>query len=143
MPFQNFQHGPPAERQQTATVGLAQRFGEGGEGDAEAYELIILRCVDDTGHKIQIGKADIFVDEPVYLVCRQLGIAIEVFIGSVEDGEELTSAAALFELFEVELPHLQAIAFPDEFGSACKLRGCHGRDFNFVLHVVVTLGKAS
>ena len=136
VPLQGLQQRPPAEGQEPAVVGLAQRLRERGEGDAEAYHLI---AIHDSGHQVQVGYLDVVVHELVDLTLRELGETVEILIGGVQQMEHLTTEAFIDQFLPRELMHAEAIALLDQLGGLRKLIGHHLRNGDLILQVVVVL----
>ena len=134
MPFQDLQQMPPSEGQEAAVMGLLQRPGERGEGDAEAYHLV---AVHDGGHEVKVGNLDIVVDQFVNLLLGELAEAVEILVGCIQQVEDLLAAAFLNQFVTGELMDAQVVAFAHHLRNLRKLVGHHFRYLDPALHIIV------
>ena len=90
MELQGADDMPPAERQEATLAALLQGFGQRGNGDAHADNIMVGRVpvLNDTKH-IHGEELEILMHISVDLALRHLGIAIEVGEGLVHHVEHL------------------------------------------------------
>ena len=109
MPFDGIEHTYPSKRKQAAVFQFALCLGERRESDAETHHFVVLAGINDDAHQVQVGNADILVDELVHLSLTQRGKPIEVAITDIEHLENLASIAFFHQFLSGEFVYLEII----------------------------------
>lgn len=112
---------PPAEGKEAAAVTLLHGACHRRHRDTDTDELIIFVAIDNQRDKTRIEHRQVSLHILVDLTLREFHIAIEVFIGLVDQFEDIMRNIPLLDLLSRYLLNMKIITFLDERGEFGKL----------------------
>lgn len=99
--------------------------------------MIGLAPVLDAGNEIEVEETQIRMNQLVYLLLRELGVAIEVFVSGIDQFENLLTITALENIFLGKLAHMQIVSFLYHGSNLGVFLGHGIRHDELVLYVLV------
>ena len=80
------------------------------EGNAEANQLVVGVPINDTCHQVQVSFLDVGIHQLVNLVFAQLRVSVQVFVGIVDEVEDIASHSFLHQFMTGKLAWMQVVA---------------------------------